>query len=62
MFLKGKKMIERILQQWQHILYAGFGACPKSKGLLIASLLVAIAGLALAIYVLSLPPYLPGTI
>lgn len=30
-------------------LYAGFGTYPKSKGLLFASLLVAIAGLALAI-------------
>ena len=54
--------MERILMKWQHILYAGFGTYPKSKGLLIASLLVAIAGLALAIYVLSLPPFLPGTI
>ena len=54
--------MERILEEWQHILYAGFGTYPKSKGSLIASLLVAIAGLALAIYVLSLPPYLPGTI
>ena len=53
--------MERILEVWQHILYAGFGTCPKSKGSLVASLLLAIAGLALAIYVLSLPPYLPGT-
>ncbi len=54
--------MERILKEWQHILYTGFGTCPKSKGLLIASLLVAIAGVVLAIYILSLPPYLPGTI
>ncbi|WP_294830151.1 hypothetical protein [uncultured Lactobacillus sp.] len=55
-------IVERVLIKWQQILYAGFGTYPKSKGLLIASLLVAIAGLALAIYVLSLPPFLPGTI
>lgn len=55
-------VMERILITWQHILYAGFGTCPRSKGLLIASLLVAIAGVVLAIYILSLPPYLPGTI
>ena len=54
--------MERILEEWQHILYAGFGTYPKSKGSLIASLLVAIAGLGLMIYVLSLPPFLPGTI
>lgn len=61
MFLKGKKMIERILQQWQHILYAGFGTYPKNRRLLIASLILAIVGLVLTIYVLSIPPYLPGT-
>ena len=57
-----EKIMERILEEWEHILYAGFGTYPKSKGFLIVSLLVAIAGLALAIYVLSLPPFLPGTI
>ena len=62
MFLKGKKMIERILLQWQHILCAGFGDYPKSKKLLIVSLLLAIAGVGLMIYILSLPPFLPGTI
>lgn len=61
MFLKGKKMIERILKQWQHILYAGFGTYPKSRKLLITSLLLAIAGLVLTIIVLSLPERLPGT-
>lgn len=54
-------MIERILQQWQHILYAGFGTYPKSRKLLIASLLLAIAGLVLTIIVLSMPERLPGT-
>ena len=57
-----QKFKERILEEWQHILYAGFGTYPKSKGLLIASLLLAIAGVGLMIYILSLPPYLPGTI
>ena len=55
-------VMERILEEWQHILYAGFGTYPKSKGLLIASLLVAIVGLGLMIYILSIPPFLPGTI
>ena len=54
-------MIERILQQWQRILYAGFGTYPKNRRLLIASLILAIVGLVLTIYVLSIPPYLPGT-
>ena len=54
--------MERILEIWQHILDAGFGTYPKSKGLLIASLLLAIAGLVSTIYVLSIPPFLPGTI
>lgn len=53
--------MKRILEVWQHILYAGFGMYPKSKGLLIASLLVAIAGLVSTIYILSLPEYIPGT-
>ena len=56
-----QKFKERILEEWQHILYAGFGTCPKSKGWLIASLLVAIVGLISTIYVLSLPEYIPGT-
>ncbi len=55
-------VVGRILEEWQHILYVGFGTYPKSKGLLIASLLLAIVGVVLAIYVLSLPPFLPGTI
>ena len=54
--------MERILDEWQHILYAGFGTYPKSKGLLIASLLLAIAGLVSTIYILSIPPFLPGTV
>ena len=54
--------MERILEEWQHMLYAGFGTCPKSKGLLITSLLLAIAGLVSTIYVLNLPPFLPGTV
>lgn len=54
--------MERILEKWQHILCICFGTYPKSKGLLIASLLLAIAGVVLAIYVLNLPPFLPGTI
>lgn len=54
--------MERILEEWQHMLYVGFGTYPKSRNLLIASLLLAIAGLGLMIYVLSLRPYLPGTI
>ena len=56
------EIMERILEKWQHILYAGFGTYPKSKGLLITSLLLAIAGLVSTIYVLSLKPFLPGTI
>ena len=54
--------MERILMIWQHILdsYTDIGLTGKRS--LIISLLVAIAGLALAIYVLSLPPFLPGTI
>ena len=54
--------MERILEEWQHILYAGFGDYPKSRSLLIVSLLLAIAGVGLMIYILSLPPFLPGTI
>ena len=54
--------MERILEEWQHILCAGFGDYPKSRNLLIASLLLAIAGVGLMIYILSLPPFLPGTI
>ena len=54
--------MERILEEWQHILCVCFGTYPKSKGLLIASLLVAIAGLVSTIYILSIPPFLPGTI
>ena len=56
-----QKFKERILQQWQHILYAGFGTYPKSRKLLIASLLLAIAGLVLIIIVLGMPERLPGT-
>lgn len=56
-----QKFKERILQQWQHILYAGFGTYPKNRKLLIASLLLAIVGLVLTIIVLSLPERLPGT-
>ncbi|MBH9985173.1 hypothetical protein [Lactobacillus sp. M0390] len=55
-----QKFKERILQQWQHILYAGFGTYPKNRKLLIASLLIVIAGLVLTIIVLSLPERLPG--
>ena len=54
--------MERILEEWQHILCAGFGDYPKSRNLLIASLLLAIAGVGLMIYILSLRPFLPGTI
>lgn len=56
-----QKFKERILQQWQHILYAGFGTYPKNRRLLIASLLLAIAGLVLTIIVLGMPERLPGT-
>ena len=62
MLVKGKEIMERILEVWQHMLYVGFGDYPKSRRLLIVSLLVAIAGLGLMIYVLSLRPFLPGTI
>lgn len=55
------KFKERTLQQWQHILYAGFGTYPKSRKLLITSLLLAIAGLVLTIIVLGMPERLPGT-
>jgi len=61
MLVKGKEMIERILEEWQHILCVCFGTYPRSRKLLIASLLLAIAGLVSTIYVLSLPEYIPGT-
>lgn len=54
--------MERILMKWQHFLdsYTDIGLTSKKS--LIISLLVAIAGLALGIYILSLRPFLPGTI
>ncbi|MEB3364949.1 hypothetical protein SDC49_19595 [Lactobacillus sp. R2/2] len=53
--------MERILEKWQHKLYAGFGTYPKSKRSLLISLIVAIVGLVSTIYILSLPEYIPGT-
>ncbi|WP_294831487.1 hypothetical protein [uncultured Lactobacillus sp.] len=55
-------LMERILEKWQHILNTYTDLELESKSSLLISLIVAIAGLALAIYVLSLPPFLPGTI
>lgn len=54
--------MERILAKWQYILNTYTDLELQSKSSLIISLLIAIAGVVLAIYILSLPPYLPGTI
>ena len=62
MFLKGKKMIERILEEWQYFLNTYTDIELKSKSSLLISLIVAIVGLVSTIYVLSLKPFLPGTI
>ena len=55
-------VVGRILEKWQHILNTYTDVELQSKSSLLISLIVAIAGLALAIYVLNLPPFLPGTI
>ena len=53
--------MERILSKWQCILDEYTDIELKSKSSLLISLIVAIAGLVLTIYVLSLPERLPGT-
>ena len=55
-------LMERILEKWQHILNTYTDLELESKSSLLISLIVAIVGLALGIYILSLKPYLPGTI
>ena len=54
--------MERILMKWQHFLDSYTDIELTSKRSLIISLLVAIVGLALGIYILNIPPFLPGTI
>lgn len=54
-------MIERILKKWQHFLDTYTDIELRSESLLLISLIVAIAGLVLTIYALSMQPYLPGT-
>jgi len=55
-------VMERILEEWQYFLSTYTDIELKSKSSLLISLIVAIVGLGLMIYVLSLPPFLPGTI
>ena len=54
-------MTERILSKWQHLLDTYTDIKLKSKSSLLISLVVAIVGLVLTIYALSMQPYLPGT-
>jgi len=54
--------MERILKQWQHFLENYTDIELKSESSLLISLIVVIAGLGLMIYVLSMEPFLPGTI
>lgn len=53
--------MERILKQWQHFLENYTDINLKSKSSLLISLAVAIVGLVLTIYALSMQPFLPGT-
>ena len=55
-------IMERILKQWQHFLENYTDIELKSESSLLISLIVVIAGLGLMIYVLSMEPFLPGTI
>lgn len=55
-------MMERILAKWEYLLENYTDLDLKTKSSLLISLLLAIVFLALMIYVLSMPEFLPGTI